>query len=223
MDRMLERFYKTLLALGAKGDFIEFYREAEERYNFPPDRSCHTFEGYIGFCLDELETVKNLFEEKTYFTVALALIFHNAICDFTLPKNEVLNAYFALSLCQKMGIENIGKKALSLILATDHSEIPAHTPYSPLTPINSQEASMYFMVDIDMAILGQNKDIFEQYERNTRKELRLFQDKLWILRHRKFISNLLAKPYIFHTLYFREKYENQAQLNLKNSLLKINP
>lgn len=171
-------------------------------------RYYHTFNGHIAFCLKELENVPDLsLTDKQILT--LSLLMHDAFMDFSRNDNEESSAVFAATLCQEIKIpQEITDHVTKCIVATKHNN-----------SLKDQNACI--TVDIDLAIFGQERHIFNAYERNIRKEFHFVPEKIFKEKRIKILTRFLDQESIFHTIHFQKKYEIRAQKNLIDSIKKL--
>ena len=74
------------------------------------------------------------------------------------------------------------------------------------------------MLDIDLAILGQEQDIFKEYEDNIRKEYIYVPKEIFNPKRSEILQSFLDRKSIYLTDYFKDKYEEIARDNLKKSI-----
>ena len=98
--------------------------------------------------------------------------------------------------------------AHDLVLVTRHDGEPK-TPDEAL------------LSDIDLAILGAGPKRFDEYETQVRAEYRHVPTALYRPGRRKVLNGFLERPRIYHTEWFRERYEAQARRNLERSLARL--
>ncbi|MGA0382293.1 MAG: hypothetical protein ACO3N2_06580 [Arenicellales bacterium] len=88
-----------------------------------------------------------------------------------------------------------------IILATRHTAAP-----------NNRNAQ--FMVDVDLAGLGQQWDAFFADTQNLFKEAGSKNKATFYLSQCAFLQNLANRPFIFSTPHFRSAYEQTARDNI---------
>lgn len=93
------------------------------------------------------------------------------------------------------------KQICGFILATKH-------------PANPQSPDAGYFADIDLVILGVSYADFLDYEEKIRNEYYYIQDQKYRVERKRFLTCLLNQPFIYHTEYFRNKYEKQARENI---------
>ena len=137
--------------------------------------------------------------------VDLAILFHDFIYDPKGSDNEESSAeVFRQMLGHNLRKES-AQEVYNLILMTKHNKQP-RTKYEKL------------IVDIDLSILGQPKEVFEAYERAIRKEYSWVSDDEFCIGRLKVLKDFLSRKRIYSTPYFFDKYEKQARINLAWSI-----
>jgi predicted metal-dependent HD superfamily phosphohydrolase len=85
----------------------------------------------------------------------------------------------------------------------------------------SSDADARVLVDIDLAILGAPSARFDEYERQIRREYRWVPAPLYRSKRAKVLEGFLARPGLYTTAPFRERFEEAAQANLMRSLRRL--
>jgi predicted metal-dependent HD superfamily phosphohydrolase len=163
-----------------------------------PHRRYHTLQ-HLEDCLQKLDEARSLAGRPA--EVELALWFHDAIYDVRRDDNEARSAQWAR---EAIGGE-AGERVHDLVLATRHSASPS-------------AADAALVVDIDLSILGAPAHAFDDYERQIREEYAWVPAGLFRRRRRAILDGILARPFIFSTLHFRERLEVAARENLARSI-----
>ncbi len=193
------RFWKNLEAEGSPepvyGLLSDLYSERQ--------RSYHTLD-HVSHCLDELEDARHLAKHPN--EVEMALWFHDAIYDPKGRDNEVRSAELCRQVVKEAGLpEAFGRRAQDLVLATQHHGAP-------------DGADARLLVDIDLSILGQPRDAFDNYQTNIRKEYHFVPWPEYRPARSAILRRFLDRPSIYSTEFFRQKYESRARVNLERSL-----
>jgi predicted metal-dependent HD superfamily phosphohydrolase len=159
---------------------------------------------HIEHCLRELDTAASLAQESA--EVELALWFHDAIYDPHSSNNEERSADWACELLMRhqAGAERVGR-VRDHILATRHEAVARH-PDSRL------------VVDIDLSILGADEAAYAQFEVNVRKEYRWVPSILFRRKRAEILESFLARPRLYSTDLFYERYESRARRNLASAI-----
>ncbi|OGZ15223.1 MAG: hypothetical protein A3G11_01160 [Candidatus Lloydbacteria bacterium RIFCSPLOWO2_12_FULL_51_9] len=191
--------------LGARGDARAVYTDLVARYS-EPHRAYHTLE-HIGHCLDEFEQVRHLAMNPD--AVELALWYHDAIYDTKAKDSEERSATLAVEVARNASLpDSFGQSVANLITATKHASAPI-------------DPDVQLLVDIDLSILGQSEDTFDEYERQVRKEYEWVAKDAFIAGRSAILKSFLDRQTIYSTQFFRDKYESQARANIAKSLARL--
>lgn len=191
--------------LGAQGDAHMVYKDLVARYS-EPNRAYHTLE-HIGHCLDEFEQVRHFAANSD--AMELALWYHDAIYDTKAKDNEERSATLAMEVVRAALLSNnFGQAVVNFITATKHTTV-------------STVPDVQLIVDIDLSILGQSEEKFDEYERQIRKEYEWVPKDVFVAGRSAILKSFLERPTIFSTQFFRNKYETQAWRNIARSLAQL--
>jgi predicted metal-dependent HD superfamily phosphohydrolase len=192
----------TALGIGAESEcfdaLLAAYSEKHRHY--------HTTQ-HIDHCLHELDSAMSLARDPA--EVELALWFHDAIYDPHSSKNEERSADWACELLTRnhASADRVGH-VRDHILATRHQAV-ADDPDSRL------------LVDIDLSILGVPEGLYEEFEVNVRKEYRWVPSLLFRRKRAEILESFLARPQIYTTQLFRDRYETTARHNLAKAIERL--
>ena len=191
--------------LGAQGNADMVYNDLVARYT-EPHRAYHTLE-HIRHCLDELEQVKHLATNPE--AVELALWYHDAIYHTKAKDSEERSAMLMVEMVRGASLsDDLGQLVANLIVATKHTVAPT-------------DPDIQLLVDIDLSILGQPEDKFDEYERQVRKEYEWVSQDAFVIGRSAILRSFLDRPAIYSTQFFRNKYEAQARANIARSLARL--
>ena len=197
-----QRWNTLWKSLGARGDAEATYNDLVNRYS-EPHRAYHTL-AHIGHCLDEFEQVRDIATNLN--AIELALWYHDAIYNTRAKDNEERSAELAAKIVRDTSLSNsFGQSVVNLIIATKHSESP--------TDLDTQ-----LIIDIDLSILGQSEEKFDEYESQIRKEYEWVSKDAFAAERSTILQSFLDRPTIYSTQFFRNKYEIQARLNIAKSI-----
>ena len=89
-----------------------------------------------------------------------------------------------------------------------------------LPPLGDEKATndAALFLDMDLAILGAEADVFDAYEEAVRREYGWVEEPMWRAGRAAVLTNFLARPHIYHTAEFRQRFEPRARQNLKRAL-----
>lgn len=198
MDK--ELFEKIFKEIGAKGDVSnEFYKLNE--YYSELNRFYHNWT-HIENCLNELESAKHLV--KDIKPLQFAIIYHDA------DKKESVSAKMAFQSALNFKFSfRFGIDVAHYVAVTEHKIIP-------------DKLESKLMIDVDLSILGKQKEVYDIYEKNIRKEYSYVKDDVFNFHRQKILDNFLNRDRIYLTDFFYDKYEKQAMINLKNAIENLN-
>lgn len=143
--------------------------------------------------------------------VEAAIWFHDAIYDSKAKDNEARSASLARN--KLAGRTDAGRldRIGAMILATATHQLPRFDDDAA-----TRDASLF--LDMDLSILGAAPDAFDAYERAVRREYGWVEEPMWRAGRGAVLKDFLARPRIFHTEEFRQRFEPQARLNMARSL-----
>ncbi len=143
--------------------------------------------------------------------VEAAIWFHDAIYDSRAKDNEAKSAALAEErLAGRASAERLGRIA-TMIKATATHQLP------PLGDDKATSDAALFL-DMDLAILAAEPDAFDAYEKAVRREYAWVEEPMWRAGRAAVLRSFLARPQIFHTAEFRERFEPRARQNIERSL-----
>lgn len=190
------------MGLFGADDNLSVYQELIDSYS-EPHRHYHTVE-HIADCLtrfDEVQAHAESIEE-----VEIALWFHDAIYKPTSSKNEAESADWAIDFLRRIEApRDRCDRVYRHILATRHEAAPA-------------DPDAALLVDIDLSILGREREEYDRFEKNVRKEYRWVPWPLYRRKRREILESFLNRPNIYSGDYFRGKYEETARKNLERAI-----
>ena len=187
----------------AKGNPEYFFSKIANQYSYPK-RHYHTFEEHIFRCIEEFNSIRGLCENPD--AVYYGILNHDAFSDTKRKDNEEKSAEFAYCLGREIGLpDRFLIKCAQIIMSTSHRAPPA-------------DIDEMLAADIDLSILGQNPKIFNEYEKEIRKEYDWVPEEEFKRKRAAILKKFLERETIYHTDVFRDKYEKQARKNLEISI-----
>ncbi len=167
-----------------------------------PQRHYHT-QQHLRECLALLEPALGLAQHPG--EVELALWFHDAVYDPQGKDNEARSADWAAEALAQAGAGSaVQQRVRALIMATCHDAEPT-------------DPDARLLVDIDLAILGAEPARFAEYDAQVRAEYRWVPSWLYRRKRKEVLAGFLARPAIYGTERFRERFEGQARENLRSA------
>lgn len=201
-DPWRQRFLDLLAPWTGEAGASPWYHALRSRYD-EPQRHYHTFT-HIQACLQHLDRVRPLLQQPV--AVELALWFHDAIYDPRAKNNERRSADFArtaLLACQLDA--TLVAQVDKLIMLTRHDAAP-----------DTDDGRL--LVDIDLAILGAEPDLYGRYEQWVRQEYAHVPHWLYRWGRKRLLRRFLRQPCLYATGHFRQQLETRARHNLHQAI-----
>jgi predicted metal-dependent HD superfamily phosphohydrolase len=166
-------------------------------------RHYHTLH-HLAACLHELDAARAVAERPA--EVELALWFHDAIYRTYRNDNEERSANWAERfLASRHAAPETISRVTHMVRATAHGAAEL-------------AGDVALVVDIDLSILGQPEAVYDEFERNVRKEYWWVSKKRYRTARREILQSFLARPTIYCWQPFRQRYEASARRNLERSI-----
>jgi predicted metal-dependent HD superfamily phosphohydrolase len=200
------RWLRLWGALGAVGDPEPPWLDLVARYG-EPARAYHTL-SHVDDCLRELERERRLARDAA--AVEAALWYHDAVYDPRGKSNEEQSAELARRILAGAQVVAARVDAVErMILATRHGDGAAPSGDEAL------------VADVDLAILGQGRDRFDRYEDAIRREYAFVPEEVYRRKRGEVLRRFLARPRLYSTDPFRDRYEALARANLARGLKRL--
>lgn len=159
---------------------------------------------HLHACLRHLQAVRPHLADPQ--AVELALWYHDAIYWPWSSRNEERSADWAARFLRTQQLPEATVRAVH-----QHILDTCHQP-GPLT------GDAQWVVDIDLAILGQSEAVYRQFERNVRREYFFVRWPRYVAGRGAVLQGFLNRPRIYGTGWFHDRYEAQARTNLGHAL-----
>ena len=142
--------------------------------------------------------------------IEAAIWFHDAIYDSRRSDNEARSAALAAA--------NLALRVEPARLFRITAMIEA-TATHVLPDLGDEAATRdaAFFLDMDLSILGAPQSAFDSYEAAVRREYAWVNDEAWAAGRAAVLRKFLARPTIFHTEAFRQRFETAARINIARS------
>ncbi|MEK6482321.1 hypothetical protein WJR50_32580 [Catalinimonas sp. 4WD22] len=142
-------------------------------------------------------------------TLLFSIFYHDIIYSTKRKDNEEKSAEVAQNRLTSLGVPTSKTaKCQQQILATKHHQ-------------DNNDSDTNYLVDFDLAILGESLEKYHDYAKKIRKEYSMYPDFLYKKGRKKALQHFLAMEVIFKTAEFRNDYEQQARENLKIELQQL--
>lgn len=191
--------------LGARGDSASWHARLVAAYE-ERHRHYHHLQ-HLAECLTELDTAVALAVQPDW--VEAALWFHDVVYDPRSATNEEDSAQWAVECLTAARVDPVAVDAVrQLILATKTHE-----------PGDLADAAL--LIDIDLAILGQPAARFWEYEAAIRAEYAWVPAATFAEKRAEVLRRFLARPSLYRTAAFHQKYEAAARANLLAAVARL--
>lgn len=177
--------------------------EIENKYS-SKSRYYHTLE-HLENMLAELEQVTAYVQYID--TLLFAIYYHDIIYKPTQSNNEHQSALFFQKRIIKTSFPHFCE-AMAQIEATKTHQL-------------STDPDTNIFLDIDLSILGKSPKEYKTYCENIRKEYRIYPDIVYRKGRKKVLENILAQNAIYKTVFFKQKFEAQAQENIRREVKQL--
>jgi len=178
------------------GDIIRKYSEPRPYHNWH----------HVLHCYNEYIENKGLFRRPSIGLVTL--LYHDIVYNPKRNDNELQSALYAYQQIEKHADPAIAALISDGILATKHNAIPYDTDTK-------------LILDIDLSILGQDWERFQEYDAQIRQEYSFVADEQYATARINVLENFLNRPTIYLSDYFRTKYEMHASKNLEKKIFML--
>ena len=205
VDSLEARFRLLWVKLGAQSDSEEIFHEIVKRYT-EPKRFYHNL-NHINSCLQLLDQYSYCADNPSLLETAIW--FHDIICNTHRNDNEEKSAEYAAKRLSAAGVnEESITKICDLITATKHIQV-----------LNSKDTAL--LLDIDLSILGKPEKEFNRYKDQIREEYNWVPPDRYREVRTEILQRFLSRKQIYQTKCLRERFEEQARKNLKESIRKL--
>lgn len=135
--------------------------------------------------------------------MSFAIYYHDIIYSVLRPNNEERSAALAKRRLQQLAVPlELQKKVVEMIEATKEHGF-------------SSKSDVNYLLDFDLAVLGESESAYQEYTKNIRKEFSLFPNVVYKPARRKVLETFLSKGEIYHTDRFKKSRQLQAENNIK--------
>lgn len=203
MDYLKSHFYQLVSAFTSDAEIVgQLWKEIESAYS-QKKRYYHNI-NHLDYMLRLAEENRDELEDSA--VVLFSIFYHDIVYNVKRRNNEEKSAEFAAEKLALLGLEPKRiERCREQILATKH-----HT--------FSDDSDTSYLIDFDLAILGDTFEKYSVYTQNVRKEYSIYPDFLYIKGRKKVVRSFLDSERIFRTKRFFELREKKARDNLRKEL-----
>lgn len=179
-----------------------YWEEIMTQYT-APQRHYHNLH-HLRQLLEQLLQVRTAVRD--WNAMLFTLYYHDIVYDPRQQDNEAQSALIASERLERLGVPAaVIQRCTGQIAAT-----ATHT-------LSADSDTNYF-TDADLSILGQGREVYEQYYRAVRLEYDCYPDDIYIPGRKKVLEHFLSMSRIFKTGYFHSRLEVQARDNIAGEL-----
>jgi predicted metal-dependent HD superfamily phosphohydrolase len=146
--------------------------------------------------------------------IDIAILFHDAIYEPGEPDNKARSADLMAAMLDRLIAPVTLAAAREMVLASAHHQLPDHL----LDPVRSDCAHF---LDMDLAVFGGDRDVFDAFEEAIRDEYADLDDKAYALGRAAALQKLLDRQSIFLTPLFGREFEKPARRNIARRLAEL--
>ena len=166
-------------------------------------RYYHNLE-HLRYMLKLKEELNSVFKDQE--VVLFSIFYHDIIYNVKRQDNELKSAELAVKRLEELHFPTAKINACkNQIIATKEH-------------LKSADHDTNYLLDLDLAILGDRPEKYANYVDQIRKEYAIYPDFLYKKGRKKVLKHFLKLDRIFKTDYFIANYENIARKNLENEL-----
>jgi predicted metal-dependent HD superfamily phosphohydrolase len=183
--------------------------EALVRAYAEPHRHYHTLD-HIAHLLELLD--RHGAEAGGRDAVALAILFHDIVCDPKRQDNEAASALLATARLTALGFpEDTVAKVGRYIIATRHDR-PTEAAH---------DTDLALLLDLDLAILAAAPADYRAYAEAVRREYAFVPDELYRAGRRRVLEAFLARRRIYRTDALCASWEEAARINVAGEIAEL--
>jgi predicted metal-dependent HD superfamily phosphohydrolase/GNAT superfamily N-acetyltransferase len=183
---------------------LNAWQAITERY-LEPQRHYHTLR-HVQELLEQMQLVEAELEQP--YAVILMIFFHDVVYDPQAKDNEDKSAELFEQFCGRCN-GCIPDKVVQLV--RDGILFTKHHMQCPTWAHKDIKA----FLDMDIAILGSNKERYVEYMRQIRQEYRHVPHDVYGKARAAVLQQFVAVNRLFKTDFFRDRYESVARANLQ--------
>lgn len=201
---MLERAFTDLIKQYTSDDRLinRLWNEISTAYT-KRNRHYHTLQ-HLENLLYYIAEVKH--QIIHWNTVLFALYYHDIVYNTLKHNNEEKSAILAAKRMTEIGVDpgTINKCYDTISATKKHSW--------------NEDNDINLFTDADLSILGAERNIYEAYLKQIRKEYAIYPDMMYKPGRKKILQHFLSMERIYKTEYFCNKLEIKARQNLQEEL-----
>jgi len=203
LDQSLQTEQSIIVVLGELGaadptDLMAVLREEHSREATPYHSWRHILHGLTLLLAYRADI-------PDFHAALIAWLNHDRIYDARRSDNEERSAELARQMCVDLGQEDLANFVVELVLDTRHDAKP-------------RTETGKWIVGIDLAILGESPERYDEYEANIRREYAHVPDAMYRLGRRQVLGKFAKMDKIYDVPKLADRFEQLAKSNLKRAL-----
>lgn len=140
----------------------------------------------------------------------LAVWFHDVVYDPKSATNEIDSAALAVEKLTSLNFPQAKiEKTEKMILATQKHDAAG------------LDADGELFLDIDLGILGANKNYYQKYAEAIREEYSFVPESVYREKRGEILQKFLSREFIYYTEWFRKYREERARRNIANEIKEL--
>ncbi len=163
---------------------------------------------HIKFLLELFENYAEFIEDKP--SVFFAIWFHDAIYITQNKDNEKKSANLAASCLKEFSLPDEKISKIEKIILATEKHICENLDF---------DGKLF--LDFDLAILGTEREIYDEYAKAIRKEYDFVSKEDYKAGRGRILRNFLKRETIYFTKVMREKFEEKARQNIEREILEL--
>ena len=181
-------------------DLVETLWEEIEKHYTKKKRFYHNLV-HLDYMIVKANEHKHAIDDFDVFL--FSIFYHDIVYNVKKQDNETRSAEIAKERLIEIGLDLdlIGKCHEQIVATKDH--------------IDSDNNVTNMLVDIDLAILGEDNKTYVEYTKKIRKEYSIYPDFLYNKGRKKALQHFLEMDTIFKTELFQSRYESLARENMQ--------
>lgn len=177
----------------------ELWTEIETHYS-APRRHYHNLD-HVAYAMEKALAHRDGIEDVA--TLQFSVFYHDLVYDVLRDDNEEKSAEKAEEYLASLGVpaEKIAYCREQILATKTHG--------------NNSDHDTNYLLDVDLAILGESIPIYRDYAEKIRREYSMYPIKVYKKGRKDVLSRLLDRDRLFQTYEFYTRYEARARENLR--------
>jgi predicted metal-dependent HD superfamily phosphohydrolase len=201
-QRLRDCFIQLCARCNTSVDATKLWDDVREKYT-NPKRHYHNLV-HLSAMLNHLESCHDLIHD--WDSILFALFYHDYVYRVSNKDNEERSA------------DEASKKLYLLQLSPSRVSFVKDLIIATKSHQHSTNNDVNLFTDADLSILGSDRNTYDQYIKQIRKEYGIYPDLLYRPGRKKVLNHFLDMPSIFKTEFFKERLEQAARENISGEL-----